>query len=142
MDTTQVADHLNTTARQLRQFLRSPWSTYVAVGSGARYEFKPSDMPTLEKRFAEWRAEGRSRVTDAAPSPRSTKATSRKAPSPRASRDRAVWDEEGAVVVPDIRDPRVRARVRADAAAQEARLEMMLLAAGLHITQLGDRKSA
>jgi hypothetical protein len=56
--------------------------------------------------------------------------------------DRQVWEEEGPVAIEDIRDPRVRARVQANAQAAEERLNMRLLAAGLHITQLGDRQSA
>lgn len=51
------------------------------------------------------------------------------------SRDRAVWSEDQPVVLEDITDPDVRAKVRRIAAKQEARLELRLLAIGLHITQ-------
>jgi hypothetical protein len=55
-----------------------------------------------------------------------------------------VWAEEDAIrggplVMADIRDPKVRAAVRAKAAAQEARLNSRLLAKGLHITQWAGR---
>jgi hypothetical protein len=54
--------------------------------------------------------------------------------------DQAVWEEEDAqrgepLVIPDIRDPRVRAEVRRVAAEQERRLEERLIAAGLHVLQ-------
>lgn len=48
-----------------------------------------------------------------------------------------MWAEEGVLpALPDIRDPRVRARVRRIAREQEDRLELQLLAVGLHITQI------
>lgn len=54
--------------------------------------------------------------------------------------DEAVWTEEEASgtfdgVIPDIRDPKVRAEVRRIAAEQEMRLEERLIAAGLHVLQ-------
>lgn len=130
MDTSAVAAHLGTTPRKLRQFLRSDASTFAAVGSGARYDFTETDLPTLATRYAAWSG-------TKAPTP---------APMPVAaprddSADRAVWDEEGDIELPDIRNPRVRAAVRARAKAQEARLDQMLLAVGLHITQMEVRPS-
>ena len=146
MNTNDVAAQLGIAARQLRQFLRSPASTYKAVGSGARYEFTERDVPELERRYKRWAANGKSKpngTKDRTTKPRTT--------TPRlsdAERDQLVWIEEateretaglGPVVLPDIRDPRVRARVLADARAAEDRLEMMLMAKGLHVTQLGDK---
>lgn len=141
MDTTEVAEKLGTTPRTLRQFLRSPMSTFVAVGSGARYDFTEKDLPTLGKRFAEWKGAGK-------PRPEESKRTKTKSPKARPKdvqqreRDKAEWAEEGPVVLEDIRNPRVRARVKADAQAAEDRLTLLLLSKHMHITQLGDRKSA
>lgn len=146
MDTTEVASKLGTTPRLLRQFLRSDYSTFQAVGSGARYDFTDKDLPSLEKRFGEWRKDGKPRpnvdhqrvkVTQA---PKSQPTVNKHERQQLA--DRLVWAEEGEVVMPDIRDPRVRARVKADAAAAEERLMMRLAAQGLHLFQLGDRTPA
>lgn len=137
MDTKDVAGHLGTTPRVLRQFLRSGRSTFVAVGSGARYEFTEADIPTLIKRFTEWQASGKPRpnrapVESVAHKPRTNK---------RRKQDEAEWAEEGPVTIPDIRDPRVRARVKADAEAAEKRLMMLLMSKGLHVMQRGDNYS-
>lgn len=140
MNTKDVADYLGIPTRELRQFLRSPMSTFVAVGSGARYTFEKSDLPTLEKKYREWSKRGRPKVRKAQtrvstpPTPAVDPATA------QLERDREVWDEEPPVILADIRDPRVRAEVRAIAQEQEARLEMALMRAGLHVTQLGDRR--
>ena len=141
MDTAEVAEKLGTTPRTLRQFLRSPMSTFVAVGSGARYDFTEKDIPTIAKRFAEWQGAGKPRPDEG----KRAKATAKKA-RPKVDvqreRDEEAWAEEGSVVLEDIRDPRVRARVKADARAAEDRLMMLLMSKQLHITQLGDRKTA
>ncbi|GAA3753504.1 hypothetical protein GCM10022379_21970 [Micromonospora maritima] len=50
-------------------------------------------------------------------------------------RDERVWAEEGPSLLADITNPGVRAKVRHIAVEQEARLELRLLAAGLHLTQ-------
>lgn len=136
MNTTEVAGRLGTTPRLLRQFLRSAVSTFVAVGSGSRYEFTEDEVPTLERRFAEW-SKGttnrkRPKVATTPVAPRQRAAT-----TTQAERDAEVWAEEGPVVMGDIRDPRVRATVRAEANRQEARLEMLMMRAGLHISQGG-----
>lgn len=145
MDTIEVASKLGTTPRQLRQFLRSPYSTFIAVGSGSRYEFTESDLITLTKRFSEWKAGGRSKsarsATRTTPRMTSTPAAP-SAVSHRDKKDRAVWKEEGPVKLEDIRDRRVRARVLADAKAAEDRLMMLLISRGMHITQLGDRRAS
>lgn len=140
MDTAEVADKIGTTPRTLRQFLRSPMSTFVAVGSGARYDFTEKDLPTIKKRFAEWQGAGKPRPEESKRAKPSGK--SRPKIDMQRERDEQEWAEEGVVVLEDIRDPRVRARVKRDAQAAEDRLMMLLLSANLHITQLGDRKSA
>jgi hypothetical protein len=137
MDTTEVAAQLGTSARTLRVFLRSAHSTFVPVGSGARYDFTEREIPTLKKRFAEWQKAGKPRPAAAAkadPKPVKSKLSARE------KRDQQVWSEEGEVKIPDIRDPKVRARALADARAAEERLMLRLMAAGLHITQLGDKR--
>jgi len=52
----QVATYLGTEAKTLRQFLRSPASTFEAVGSGGRYEFSDSDLPKIKSEFEAWKA--------------------------------------------------------------------------------------
>lgn len=143
LTTNDVAEQIGVTPRKLRQFLRSSTSTFVAVGSGARYEFKDADVPVIRKRYAEWAGRDQARSTTQTTTPRSR---SRRTDKPTQDEiDRAVWQEEeiengGPVKLPDIRDLRVRARVRALAREQEERLEMLLLSKGLHVTQLGDRR--
>ena len=136
MDTAKVAELLGTTARTLRVFLRSAHSTFVPVGSGARYDFTEREIPTLQKRFDAWQRDGKPRPVASV-----AKTSSRKPQklSAQEKRDRDVWAEEGEVKLPDIRDPRVRARALADARAAEERLMLRCMAAGLHITQLGDK---
>lgn len=108
MNTRTVAGMIGTEPATLRKFLRDPSSTFRAVGSGARYEFEESDIPTLKRKFNEW-AKGQTKET---------KVTTKRAPhttskTPKPEVDQAVWDDEAEVTVPDVRDPRVRARVRA-----------------------------
>lgn len=140
MDTTEAASRIGTTPRVLRAFLRTPYSTFVAVGSGARYDFSESDIPILSKRYGEWRGAGRPKPTPAArkaqPVVRAEKQLVQR------KRDVEVWEEEGDVTLPDIRDPRVRARVLREAKAAEEQLMMLLYANGMHVLQKGDRKIA
>lgn len=133
MNTTEVAAHLGTTPRTLRQFLRSNSSTFVAVGSGSRYEFDTGELPTLEKRFREWSGKG----TPTRKRPKAAVLVQQRTSDTRASRDAEVWADEGPIVLEDIRDPRVRAAVRAEAKRQEDHLNLLLMRAGLHITQTG-----
>lgn len=56
MNAQQAAEKIGTDAKTLRRFIRSPQSTFKAVGSGARYEFNEKDIPILRKKFEEWRA--------------------------------------------------------------------------------------
>lgn len=141
MDTNEAADRLGTTPRVLRAFLRSPVSTFQAVGSGSRYEFDEKEIPTLERRFSDWKSAGKPKADNG-----KRKKSSKPKPSRaevQATKDKEVWDEEGpAPKLEDIRNPRVRARVKADAAAAEERLMLLLISKNLHITQLGDRKTA
>lgn len=125
MDTKAVAEAIGTEPKILRRFLRDPRSTFRAVGSGARYDFTENDIPELSRRFADWAGTKPTRPTI----PRVS------TPDRQRERDAEVWAEEGPVVIADIRDPRVRARVRSIAAAQEARLNERLMAAGMHISQ-------
>ncbi len=127
MNTSAVASQLGTNPKTLRRFLRSEQSTFVAVGSGARYDFTSADVAAMRPRFAAW--SGR-------PAPATTVITTPAVVrDDQAARDRAVWEEEGPVVIPDIRKPAVLRAVRKRAREQEARLNELLLAAGLHITQ-------
>lgn len=139
MDTSEAAAKLGTTPRVLRQFLRSPMSTFVAVGSGSRYDFDEADLPTLLKRFSDWRSGNKSTTLPKA------KLTPSSKPSPPVRRepskkDREVWAEEGPVQIADIRKPHVRRRVLADARAAEDRLMLLLVSKGMHISQLGDAR--
>jgi hypothetical protein len=135
MDTSEVANLIGTTPRVLRQFLRSPFSTFIAVGSGARYDFTNSEIQTIRIRFDEWRGAGKPKSTEL-PKP---KAPGKSKIDKLREKDQAEWDEEGDIDLPDIRDPRVRERVRRAAQAAEDRLMIQLMAAGLHVSQLGDR---
>lgn len=137
LDTRAVAEYLNTTPKTLRQFLRSPQSTFTAVGSSSRYEFTQRDLPTIQKRFSEWSAGRSPVVVTPTRAPRVVHLAERRT----VDRDRAVWDEEGPITLADLRDPRVRAQVRAIAQEQERRLDEMLLAVGLHVTQMMARAS-
>lgn len=131
MNTTEAAEAIGTTPRNLRQFLRSPMSSFQPVGSGARYEFDLDQLDGLRSQFQKWSANG---------SPRSSKNKPGRPQTPadiQEARDIEVWEEEGWVEIPDIRDPRVRAQVRREAAEAERRLSLQLIAAGLHITQGG-----
>lgn len=128
MDTKTIATMLGTETKILRRFLRDPRSSFKSVGSGARYEFTEDDIPELSKRFQEWQSNKQAsravtpvRHLDTVQSQR--------------QRDEAVWEEEGPVVIEDIRIPCVRRRIRETAAAQEARLNELLMSKGLHISQ-------
>lgn len=142
MNTTEVAELLGTEPRRLRQFLRSTASTFVAVGSSSRYDFTDRDIPTLRKRFGEWSRGARTTPATNGHKPKAPKPAAPAQPTQREV-DVAVWIEEeeehGPIVLPDLRDPAVRAAVRRVAREQEERLMLKLMAVGLHITQLGDR---
>ncbi|MET0416562.1 MAG: hypothetical protein ABW022_11140 [Actinoplanes sp.] len=133
MDTTEVAKRIGTTPRILRAFLRSEYSTFEAVGSGARYDFTETEVPTIDKRFNAWRSAGKPRAEVKSQAP-AKKTRSEKTKS-QTVRDAEVWAEETPPVLEDLRDPRIRARVRKDARAAEDRLATLLLAKGMHIAQ-------
>lgn len=129
MDSRTVAAALGTDPKTLRRFLRSSASSITPVGSGGRYVFDPSDMDTLATEFAGWMQTDQNARTASTP-------TTPKARTPRTNRERdvAVWTDEGPIVLPDIRDPRVLAEVRARAAVEELRLMSMVRRAGLTTT--------
>lgn len=135
MDTTAAAQRLGTSTKTLRRFLRSTRSTFTGVGSGARYDFTEQEFTTLERRFQTWIARVGERTTPPKPRPAVLPSA-----TPDDVRDATVWEEEGEIVLPDIRDPRIRNRVREIAREQEERLEERLMAAGLHVTQLMARR--
>ena len=142
MDTKQAADKLGTTPRVFRVFLRSAYSTFVAVGSGSRYEFTDDEFPVIERRFSEWRSQGKLKPSISIVR-KPTLEPIRPSRTPLITEeDRRVWAEEGPVTMPDIRDPRVRARVLQRAREAEDRLTMMLMAKGMHVTQRGNKVSA
>jgi hypothetical protein len=148
MDTREMAERLGTDARKLRQFLRSNKSTYVAVGSAGRYEFTESDVETIARRFTVWTTRPTAATVPAMPKAKVV-ATVGGAPAPRTrrvsksqvERDAEVWAEDGTLgrVIPmaDLRDPRERALVKLAARVAADRLNTMLMAAGLHVSQLG-----
>jgi hypothetical protein len=93
----------------------------------------------MRKRFSEWM----STQTPKSPTKsKMSKSSSRRSSIPRSEIDRLVWNEEGEITMPDIRDPQVRRAVREEANRRAQRLDEMLLAAGLHITQWRDREHA
>jgi E3 ubiquitin-protein ligase HUWE1 len=63
----QVALILKTEPKTLRQFFRSDASTLEAVGSGGRYEFLESDLPTIKSEFEAWQAAHASRGSKRGP---------------------------------------------------------------------------
>lgn len=136
MNTSDAASAINTQPRILRQFLRSPVSSFRSVGSGARYDFTADEIPTLKVEFDKWSKDGKPKSERSS----TTRRASRKSPEDiQRERDQAVWEEEGNVSLPDMRDPRVRVEVRRQAADAERRLMMMVMAAGMHVTQGGTR---
>lgn len=62
----EVATHIGTDAKTLRQFFRSGKSTFEAVGAGGRYEFNEADLPKIKAEFEAWRTNkpGRGRAAD------------------------------------------------------------------------------
>lgn len=62
----EVAAHIGTDAKTLRQFFRSGKSSFQAVGAGGRYEFNEVDLPKIKAEFDGWKANkpGRGRASD------------------------------------------------------------------------------
>ena len=139
MDTKQAAQAIGTEARVLRRFLRDPKNNHCTVGSGSRYDFKEDQLEGLKREFMSWQQAKPAAVR----APRDPDAKQREI-------DQAVWAEElelrarrglGPVVLGDLRDRNVLARVRRVAQAREDRLNERLMAAGLHISQMNRRAS-
>jgi DNA-binding transcriptional MerR regulator len=123
MNTSQAAAELGTTPRALRAFLRKD-PTYRNAGSGGRYDFEPTDIPVLRKRF------------EAA---KDDKVKQPKAPRPQKTR-KNVFDGESSAdrIHPTLlrsRDPKDRAMIKKLAEERVDRLEAALKARGLHISQ-------
>ncbi len=74
LTTSDIAEELGCTTRNLRKFLRSDASPYEAVGQGARYNINSADLTDLKKTYEAWvgRPGSRSTSTD------TTKRTPRK----------------------------------------------------------------
>lgn len=124
MDSRDVASALGTDSKTLRRFLRSDASTVTPVGSGGRYAFDEADMPTIRDEFGVWLAGAPVKAPPVA------KVRPRVARTPQA-RDKAIWEDEGDVVLPDISNPEILRAVRASEAAREARLLGLMAKAGL-----------
>lgn len=128
MNTTDVASKLETSSKILRRFLRQD-PTYNNAGAGGRYDFEAKDIPTLKKRFNEW-------VSKNANRPRGAKVNSKR---------RLSKGDNRSDVIPvnkiQSRNPRDRAAIRAAAEARVDRLEAMLKAQGLHISQIKERET-
>jgi hypothetical protein len=133
MNTQEIARELGTEPKLLRRFLRSPESTFQAVGSGGRYDFTEKELPDLKRRFKAWAdKQTKPAVTKRSAHAKTRRTTDLKGPDPK---DVAVWNEEGEVRVPDIRDPQVLAQVRMVENNRAASLDARLMAAGLHLSQ-------
>ena len=90
----QVAALLNTDAKTLRQFLRSPASTTEAVGSGGRYEFLESQVDTIRNEFAAWSEAKATR----------TRTKSEGGSTSRKRKERVIAEEEIAPEIEDLED--------------------------------------
>jgi hypothetical protein len=119
----EAADKIGTDAKTLRRFIRSGKSTFKAVGSGDRYDFDEKDIPTLRKRFEEWRSGA-------------TKSNKRQASSTVKVKKFIDQDEPMPVSMLSHRMTRSQREAR-DAAsrARVDRLEAQLRASGKHISQ-------
>jgi hypothetical protein len=83
LSTADIADHLGTTGRALRKFLRSSASPYQPVGQGARYNIDSDDLVDLKERYETWVTRPGSRSASDGPktdAPRKTGKRSKKAP--------------------------------------------------------------
>jgi uncharacterized iron-regulated membrane protein len=101
--------------------------------------FTEADVEAIRAEFIPWLDR---QAAKAAQKPTTARSTRARAHVSRADRDALVWAEEVPVVLEDIRRPSVRARVRAEAQAAEDRLNALLLASGLHVSQARDRATA
>jgi hypothetical protein len=135
----QVASELGTESKILRRFLRAD-PTYNNPGSGGRYTFVATDLPTLRKRFQKW-AEGQTTAPKATSvttpdeavvtPPKSTRGGKRvKSDTPKE------WPEAELVYDGPPIPTRLSDKDRARANRRIDRLEARLKAAGLHISQM------
>jgi hypothetical protein len=136
MTSSDVAREIGTDAKTLRRFLRADPS-YRNVGSGGRYDFQPSDIPTVKKLFTAW-IDGKK--VSIKPSGKTSVKTVDATPRTRAEIDADVWAEEdaqraaaglGPVVVPPMTPT-----LRQAAAERVARLEARLRERGRHVSQV------
>lgn len=123
MNAKEAADKIGTDAKTLRRFIRSGKSTFRPVGSGDRYEFEEKDIPTLRKRFEEWRS-GTTKVTkrQGSSTVKVTKFVDQDEPMPVSMLGKQMTRAQR-----EARDVASRARVD--------RLEAQLRASGKHISQ-------
>jgi hypothetical protein len=131
MNTSVVAERLNTTPKTLRRFLRGD-ATYANAGSGGKYDFQESDIPTLAKRFGKWSSKSR-----LAPAKSADVSTPRRVREVKDSVDDAVYPH-----VIRSNDPVTRRRVRKLAIERENHLRQLMIDAGLHISQTGVAKKS
>jgi hypothetical protein len=122
LSTAQVSEHLSTTPKILRRFLRAD-ATYANAGAGGRYAFTSSDLPTLARRFKAWNAKSSTR--------------------PAAVRVASEDDDAMSVEILQRRlTSRDREAIRLLSIQRVDRLEEQLKARGLHISQLRQREYA
>lgn len=134
MNSSQIAEKLGTTSKELRRFLRAdPSYTNASNTSSGRYNFTDQDFPTLQRRFAAWQSKnaGRKRVPKMASD----------APAQSKRRVRA----DGGPGLPTefaTRKLYASERARRDRLSHERvdRLEEKLIAANLHISQIRNRE--
>lgn len=129
MNTTQAAEKVGTTPRMLRRFIRQS-NKYRNAGCGGRYEFQATDIPQLKKHFEAWHTT----IVTKVERPTVSRETLKK----NYSDDDSSPDT---VPVSAIRSARSRAQIKAAAEARVDRLEAMLKASGLHISQAGVAKT-
>lgn len=115
MDVKKAAAELEVHPKKLRQFLRTD-EKYQSPGAGGRYDLSGFDIEDLRNAYEVW-----ARVT-----------TPRTAPSePETDEDEQEHEE-----IPPLPPGASRDEVRRHAAQRVARLEDMLLARGLHLSQM------
>lgn len=85
LNTTQVAEKLDTTPRTLRKFLRSPEGLDSKVGKGQRWSIEAKKVASLKSRFAKWTA-----AQEAARADRAAKAAA------EAANDEVIDETDGA----------------------------------------------
>lgn len=134
----EVADQVGTDPKTLRRFLRAD-VTYNNPGSGGRYVFKESDVPTIKKRFDAWCKNNPPRgTTNGAIQTKPVKVRKVRV------RDTECKTVEEAAEHPELAyegiiPPRLSQAERVAANARVDRLEAALKARGLHISQINDR---